>query len=340
MARAEADVGFFSDEPSMQRMSLLCTQLAAFTKAGVPPLRAFRSLARETRAEGARRRYAHLAGRIEEGMTLSEALRDRAGWWPRLFIGMVRVGEHTGRLAEAFAHMAEVFDAWDRLRRRAIQAVAYPALLVFFILFIYPMLVAILRAVAGQGGPAMVRTVLLAVAVGLLQLALAALALAVLWRLGPLRWAWWHASPWLPYVGKVMRDVAAARFCYALALLFDTPMPPHHAIRAAADACGNPVLARDYARAAPPVEAGEPLAAGLLRVRMMPAGVRMQLEVAAQVAEEPRMALRLAREAEDAARHHVDVVVRVCGTVLVLLIGLWVVSGALGVGGAVFRGFG
>ena len=73
-------------------------------------------------------RELHLA--ISVGRTFSGALAEHPRLFSPIYIKMVEVAEATGRLEEALAALAEERQRMERMRKRLIGAVSYPAFLI------------------------------------------------------------------------------------------------------------------------------------------------------------------------------------------------------------------
>lgn len=72
---------------------------------------------------------------LDMGCVLSEAM-EQTGCFPGHVIGMVRIGEETGRLEESLFSLADFFEEREQIRRRLYSAIAYPSMLLFLMLIV------------------------------------------------------------------------------------------------------------------------------------------------------------------------------------------------------------
>src|SRR5690606_19514199 len=88
---------------------------------------------------------------IDQGKSLEEAFTRHAGKLPPLFLSLLRAGEQTGNLPAALRQLTDYTQSLLRLKHRLQTALAYPALLlVFLMLFLGVFVVAIVPQYAGM----------------------------------------------------------------------------------------------------------------------------------------------------------------------------------------------
>ena len=111
---------------SLEEIVMLARQLRTLTRAGVPILRGLLGLAETTTntllADTLRDVHRHLQG----GRELHAALALHPTVFSPLFIALVRVGENTGRLDDAFGHLADYLEVEKQTRERVAAALRYP----------------------------------------------------------------------------------------------------------------------------------------------------------------------------------------------------------------------
>ncbi len=106
----------------------LTRAVAALLKAGLPLARALGAAAHV--ATGATRDAATaVRARVERGESLAAALVAYPGLFSPLYVGLVRAGERSGDLGEAFAKLAEQLEREERLRARLFSLSIYPIVL-------------------------------------------------------------------------------------------------------------------------------------------------------------------------------------------------------------------
>lgn len=106
-------------------------QLATLVKAGMPLLRSLRTVADQLDPGPLRDVFGVVAGDVESGVKLSEALAGHPRWFPPFYVNMVRAGEVGGLLDEILKRLAELLEKQARLRERVKSALMYPAFVMF-----------------------------------------------------------------------------------------------------------------------------------------------------------------------------------------------------------------
>lgn len=225
-------------------------------------------------------RLGRVARRMEEGASLGEALRRVPSAFPPVVRSLVVLGERSGNLAAFLEELRRVYGRFVESPARSVYVFLYPVLLTVFISAVLSgLFVAIVpkfneiffqMGIRNLYAPWWERLLWANQAV----LALSVLLLAVVFSGG----ASFHfgASPfrafgavldrlvlWLPLVGGVVRDASVAQLarCAGLFLRGGVPMPA--ALRAAAEAEPNRVLAARYRRIADRAEEGVRLSTAL-----------------------------------------------------------------------------
>lgn len=122
---------------------ILCTrQLATLVKAGMPLLRALRTVSDQVDPGPLREVFVAVARDVESGIKLSEALAHYPRWFPPFYVNMVRAGELGGLLDEILRRLAELLEKQARLRQRVKSALMYPAFVMVAALGILTILMA------------------------------------------------------------------------------------------------------------------------------------------------------------------------------------------------------
>ena len=109
------------------QLVLSTRQLATLVKAGMPLLRALRTISDQLGPGTLRDVFASVATDVESGMKFSEALASHPRWFPPFYVNMVRAGEVGGLLDEILKRLAELLEKQARLRDRVKSALMYPA---------------------------------------------------------------------------------------------------------------------------------------------------------------------------------------------------------------------
>jgi type II secretory pathway component PulF len=129
-----------------RHLVLSTRQLATLVKAGMPLLRALRTVSDQLDPGPLRDVFATVASDVEAGVKLSEALSSHPHWFAPFYVNMVRAGELGGLLDEILKRLADLLERQARLRDRVRSALMYPAfvmvaavsILVVLMVFVVP----------------------------------------------------------------------------------------------------------------------------------------------------------------------------------------------------------
>ncbi|MBN8737078.1 MAG: type II secretion system F family protein [Xanthomonadales bacterium] len=109
-------------------------QLGILLHAGLPLDRSLQMLQELPEGERARHVVTRIRDRVRGGSSLSRALEEEHGVFPKLYLSMVRAGEAGGALDAALARLADYLERARTLRESVIGALVYPAFLLFGVL--------------------------------------------------------------------------------------------------------------------------------------------------------------------------------------------------------------
>ncbi len=126
-------------------VSWWCRELRALLRAGMTAVEAIETLAASTQDTRRDRVHAQLLKLLREGQALSRAMQG-TGAFPEVLIAAVTASQRTSTLPQALDDYLAYDDTLSRLRRQAVSAAIYPALVValgaaitvFLLLFVIP----------------------------------------------------------------------------------------------------------------------------------------------------------------------------------------------------------
>lgn len=331
-----------SDRVPAAQLALAYTQVGDLLKAGVPLLRALRLMGHRKDTPKLAAVFEGLADEVEDGAELAQAMSKRAGAFRDVHIAMVRAGEKGGFLESALHRLGAFVQHQVELRRKIIGSSIYPAVVatvgLLILLGLFMFFIPLFREqFADIELPTMTKL-------------LFALSDAVRngWWLGPvagvaLTAAWWwgsrravvrrRASAALlkaPQLGRLLRDLAVARFCRVLGTLLASGVPMLEALRIAKDAAGFQQMAEAIDAAADAVRSGEPLAEPLERSRLFPDDVIEMISVAEAANNLDDVLVSVADTLDSRVDRLLTTTVRLIEPLLLLLIASGVVFVAIG----------
>lgn len=272
---AEAKASFFGRRVmSRAEMAWFIRELATALQAGLPLVQALRTIGKQGRSPAQRAMLAKLIDDVEHGRSLAEAAADAGKPFNELLINMIRAGEASGRLADVLAQSADLLDADVKLRRSLMSATLYPMILGVLILAAIIVLVTfivpgILKTVEGNLKTLPWPTLVVKGLADVLQtwwwailivLGVVAFTTSRVLKDPAVRLAVDARLLRLPLVGRLLRDVAVARFTRTLATLTSAGVPILTALRVTRGTLGNKALERVIDQVCEQVSGGKTIA--------------------------------------------------------------------------------
>ncbi|HEX5054890.1 MAG TPA: type II secretion system F family protein [Gammaproteobacteria bacterium] len=115
------------EKPGLDDLILFCRQCYSLNKAGVPIIRGFHLLAESNRNPAFAEVIKDVANDLEGGRELSAAMARHPKVFSPLFINMIRVGESSGRVDEAFLNLHQYYERDKETSRQIKAALRYPS---------------------------------------------------------------------------------------------------------------------------------------------------------------------------------------------------------------------
>lgn len=276
-------LAFRKDRLGRKELALFTRQLA--TLAEVAPLEeALRTLTRQSEAESARAVIGDVHAGLLEGRRLADAMARQPASFPPLYRAMVAAGETTGSLTVILARLADLLERQAEVRGKLIAALAYPIVLAVvaigvvaaLMIFVVPRVVEQFTD-TGQQLPFLTRAVIGVSSFAanwwwLIALLMAAAAFG--WVAAMRRPAFKARVDArllrLPLLGRLLRDLYAARFARTLATMVSSRLPLVEGLRLTLPTIRNAALAGATATIVDQVRAGGSLSAALRDAGVFP----------------------------------------------------------------------
>lgn len=263
---------------------LMTRQLALLIGASVPVEEALASVAGQAEKEPVARTLYAVRGQVVEGRRLSEAFAAQGGRFDALYCSVIAAGESSGALGAVMERLAIHLEKAQMMRRKALTALIYPAVLAVVALTVIAALMAfvvpqIVDQFADMGAelPGLTRA-LIAVSgavrdfglVALVVLALGGFAFGRAMKAAKFRRRVDAALLRAPVVGRLLRISAAARFARTFATLSGSGVTVLDALRAARDSARNLMLQDAVDDCAREVREGASLSHAMRKTGMFP----------------------------------------------------------------------
>ena len=245
---------------------------------------------------------------IATGKTFSAALAEHPRLFSPIYVKMVEVAEATGRLDRALASLAEERQRVERMRKKLIGAISYPAFLVFAALsamvfiftYVIPQFETALEGFRDKVDPTalmvfnasrFLRTHGQGIAI---SVGATALALIAFGKLGASRGLWLQLVVRLPVARTVFRHEVTVQFCRTLAVLIGNGVDISTALRLLRDLMRLPAYRVEVDGVIADVRKGRRLSEALEGRAFLPRHVVQMLRVGEDSGRLPDSAGRVA----------------------------------------------
>lgn len=241
---------------SSKELVLITRQLAMLIGSGTPVEESLASVGGTAESTRVRSVLATVRSNVVEGQSFSEALKSQKRSFPVLYSAIVSAGENAGALDQVLDRLAGYLETSDKMRGKVISALIYPivlavvalAVIVALLVFVVPRVVEQFDTM-GQKLPFLTRAM-----VGISEflqsnglyllggLAVLALLINRAMQSKAVKHSWDRFVLGLPLIGRLVRDVAAARFARTFATLSNSGAPVMDCLTAARETTPNLVM--------------------------------------------------------------------------------------------------
>lgn len=294
-------------------LAIFTRQFSTMVDAGLPLVQCLTILAEQSDSKGLRAVTSRVAGTVEAGSTLADALRRHPRTFDELYVNLVEVGEAGGILDTVLQRLSMYIEKAAALKRKVKSATIYPLtiigvafiVIIFMLTFVIPTFA---KMFTQMGADLPLPTVIV--------IRLSNFATAYWWLLlgGALGIVYGIRTYYrteggrsvidalllkLPIFGILIRKVAVARFTRTLGTLVSSGVPILEGLRITARTAGNRVVERAVLETRASVTAGKTLADPLRTSTVFPPMVVQMISVGEQTGALDAMLNKIADFYED-----------------------------------------
>ena len=332
-------------KPKLVDLILFSRQMYALAKSGVPIIRGLGLIADSTRNKIFAEALRNVVDDLESGQSLSAALSQHMGIFSPLYINIIRVGEETGNLDEAFLRLYHYLDTDKETLEKIKSALFYPAMvLVAIVLAITFLMVKVIPKFAlifekfNLELPFQTRILIgssnfVADYWWLLLLLTISLIIGVrkYIKTDAGRFKWHRQKLRIPRIGDILLRALLARFSRAFAMSYSAGVPVLQALTVTAKAVDNDYMEAKIQNIRHGVERGETLTRAAKSTGMFTPLVIQMLEVGEETGRLDEMMQEVAEFYEREVAYDVENISKIIEPVLTVVMGLMVLILALGI---------
>jgi len=276
---------FARGKPTLKRAEVanLVRELATALEAGLPLMASLRTVRRQASGRGMPVILDHLIERVEAGAPLHQAAKEYGRPFDDMIVGMLRAADASGEMSTVMHQLADLLERSIELRRQVVGATIYPMIVALLVVASATILVtylvpSLIEPLMGQIVLPLPTRMVLGTADLLASYGLYMLAALVAGYIGFRAWLNVPENRLrfdrfilrIPVYGRLVRDVAVARFTRTLGTLTTAGLPILESLRITRDTLGNKALTSAINDVQDQVTTGKPLADPLERSGLFP----------------------------------------------------------------------
>lgn len=337
--------GLFENKPDLKDLMMFSRQMYALSKSGVPIIRAIGGLIETTRNHMLREALLQIVRDLESGRTLAQAFGQHRDIFSTLFIGMLEVGEESGKLDQSFFYISRYLSKERETRYRIKGAFRYPLMVFVAIavalgvinLFVIPTFAKVFESFHAELPIA--TKVLIATSNFCVEFWPHMLALAGVVAGGtyyyvqtlPGRYNWHRVQLRIPLIGSIIERTVLTRFARLFEMTLRSGVPLIQGLSLVSNALGNDFIGKKIGTMRTGIEKGDSLTRTARSTELFPSLVIQMLAVGEETGNVGDMLLEAADFYEGEIDADLESLSEAIEPLVLVIIGVLVLVMALGV---------
>lgn len=298
---------------STNALVVFTRQLSTLIAAGLPLVKALRTLSDQLEAGALKDVIQNLANEVESGTRFSEALSRFPNIFPGFYINMIKAGELGGMLDGILKRLSEFLDKSQKLREKVKSALMYPAfvmmvavlILIMLMVFVIPTFTNMFSEM-GEALPLPTK-ILIATSdiirrfwylIPLLPVAIIAFC-KFLVKSANRRFVIDRMKLHVPVVGLLVQQISVARFTRTLGTLLSSGVPILSALETVKDIVGNEFVSRAVLQIRDSIKEGESVSKPMEASKAFPALVVKMINIGEETGQLDKMLIQIADNFEE-----------------------------------------
>jgi type IV pilus assembly protein PilC len=329
---------------SSKHLTTFTRQLSTLQDAGLPLLRSLQILEEQQKPGKLKGVLLDVCDSVEGGTSLSESMAKHPSTFDKLYTKMVAAGEVGGVLDIILQRLADFMEKSQRLKRKVIGAMVYPAVVIFvavgIVMFIMVFIIPKFSEIFKEFGVKMPGLTVFLVdssrwlagmepkqtIPGAVYVAAAPVLLFLGWKLirkaPPGRALTDRVVMWVPIIGGLIKKTTVARFTRTLGTLVNAGVPILEAITITKETCGNAVFEKALQKVHDSIREGETFAQPLRESKVCDSIVVNMIDVGEETGDMDAMLMKIADNYDDEVDVAVNSLVKLIEPLLVLFLGV------------------
>lgn len=323
-------------KPPLPEFAAFCRQLSTMQSAGIPIMQGLGILAEQAETASFGKALEAIQKRIQEGTSLTEALKEYPGIFDRIFINLVSAGEMSGSLESVLTRLAIYYEKSAALRRKVISASAYPVMIlvalvgVLFVLLTF--VVPTFAEMFASNGKELPGPTLMLLSLSNLMREYIVFVLIAIGGLGYFVYSLFTNEklkagfdPFvlkLPVFGVLVRKIGVARFARTLSTMIQSGVPILEALEITSRVAGNTVIEAAIRRTKTAITSGNTIAGPLGKSGVFPKMVVSMIAIGEQTGTLDALLMKVAEFYEDEVDNAVSALVSILEPLMIIVVGI------------------
>ncbi len=321
---------------SAKSLVVFTRQLSTLIAAGLPLVKALRTLHDQLETGALKDIIRNLAGEVESGTKFSEALSRFPKVFPEFYINMIKAGELGGMLEGILKRLSEFLDKSHKLREKIKSALMYPAFVMLVALLILIMLMVFViptftNMFSELGEALPLPTKILITTSDIVRgawylIPLIPVIIVALYRLlirSPRRkFVVDKIKLHIPIVGQLIQQVSVARFSRTLGTLLSSGVPILGALETVKDIIGNEFIGRAVLEVRDSIKEGESVSAPMDASKAFPPLVVKMINIGEETGQLDKMLIQIADNFEEEVDVAINGLTSLLEPILIVFMGL------------------
>ncbi len=268
----------------MRDIVILSRQLSTLFEAKVSVLDTFKLLSSETENPILKEKLVAVTDDIQSGVPISAAINKHPDVFSPFYVSMVKSGEESGKLPEAFNYLADYLDRSYELVSKAKNALIYPAFVIvafivvmtLMLIFVIPRLAEILQE-TGQAIPIYTKVIIglsgFLIKYGIFLVALIIVVIFFLWRYTQTEKGSALVSQVklnIPYIGTLYTRFYLSRIADNMNTLISSGVSMVRSVEITAEVVGSDIYKNILVTSVEAIKSGSSLSDSLSRYQQIP----------------------------------------------------------------------
>lgn len=297
-------------------LTILTRQLAILLEAGLPLVRALRTLEKQAKNPAVRKILGKIAASVEGGAGFSEALAQFPASFDNLYVNMVRAGEASGKLDLILNRLASFREKAAKIAGKVKSAMTYPIIVLVIAISmtaglmvgVVPKFEKMFQGMLGENAQLPELTQLVVDISRTLQEHIVIVLVIVVVLIVGIHLAGKTAGGKLffdtikfkmPLIGSLVSKNSISKFARTLGTLTSSAVPALDALKIVRDTADNALIAKAVQQIHDAVKEGETMSSVLSTTNIFPVMVVSMIEVGEETAKTPEMLEKIADTYDD-----------------------------------------